>query len=348
MKPSTSLLALQFTAVTLLLWGCAGAPLTPSSPASLSNVNSVRQGDRAQGSGHTWLSPEAKSGKRLLYVLQQFGISSIGAGVYIFKQGGHNQVPIGFLEFSNGPSVSLSGLAIDASGTLYVGNQSSQTITEYPRNSTNPSKVLTGVYTPWNVIVGKDGTVYVANVGGSDQGSVMEYLNGSTTPNLTITNFGGFFGEPFGMALDASNNLYVAFNPLGNNEARVFRFAPGSTQGTDLGLQIPPNHTVYGLALGQKGHLFIASPNQPGIYEFRLPATTLYRTIGASTLATPEALGLNKAASRLWATDWCCGGMWHVFGFTATKGALADELSIPDPLGISGIAAYPPPNQWHL
>jgi hypothetical protein len=347
MKPSKTSLALQLAGVTLLLLGCAGPPAS-STTAFLSSVDSIPRVGSARRPGHTWLSSEAKSGKRLLFVLQQFGVSSIGAGVYIFKQGGHNQVPIGFLEFGNGPSVSLSGLGIDASGTLYVGNQSSQTIVEYPRNSTTPSKVLTGVYTPWNVIVGKDGTVYVANVGGSDQGSVMEYQNGSTTPTLTITNFGPFTGEPFGMALDASNNLYVALNPNGNIQGRVFKFAPGSTQGTDLGLQIPTSRTLYGLALGQKGHLFIASPNEPGIFEFRLPSTALYRTIGSGTLTSPEALTTNKSASRLWASDLCCGGMWHVFGFSARKGTLADELSLPDPLGISGIASYPPPNQEGL
>jgi len=347
MKPSKTPLALQLAGVTLLLLGCAGPPVS-STTALLSSAGSVRQGDSAHRQGRTWLSPEAKSGKRLLYVLQQFGVSSIGAGVYIFKQGGHGQLPIGFLEFANGPSVSLSGLGIDASGTLYVGNQTSQTIVEYPRNSTTPSKILTGVYTPWNVIVGKDGTVYVANVGGSLNGFVTEYLNGSTTPSLTISNFGDLTGEPFGMALDANNNLYVAFTPTDSVESRVFKFAPGSTQGTDLGLQIPTSRVVYGLALGQKGHLFIVSPNEPGIYEFRLPSTALYRTIGSGTLTSPEALTMNKGASRLWASDLCCGGMWHVFGFSSAKGTPVDELSMPDPLGISGIVAYPPANQEGL
>jgi hypothetical protein len=88
------------------------------------------------------------------------------------KQGGRNQVPIGFLDFSDDPSTTLEGLAVDTSGTLYIGNPVAQNITEYPKNSTNPSKVLTGTDNPWNVIVGQDGTVYVANVGDSENGNV--------------------------------------------------------------------------------------------------------------------------------------------------------------------------------
>jgi hypothetical protein len=148
------------------------------------------------------------------------------------------------------------------------------------------------------------------------------------------------------MALDAQNNLYVAFVTPQPDIARVFKFAPGSTQGTDLNLQVPPNRTLLGMSLGKHGQLYIASPNEPGIYEFHLPKTALYRTIGSSTLTAPSAVALNAFKSHLWATDLCCGGMWHVFGFKVPGGLATDELDIrPEALGLSGIAAYPPPSQ---
>jgi hypothetical protein len=100
------------------------------------------------------------------------------------------------------------------------------------------------------------------------------------------------------------------------------------------------------MSLGKHGQLYIASPNEPGICEFHLSKTALYRTIGSSTLTARSAVALNAFKSHLWATDLCCGGMWHVFGFKVPGGLATGELNIrPEALGLSGIAAYPPPSQ---
>jgi hypothetical protein len=70
------------------------------------------------------------------------------------------------------------------------------------------------------------------------------------------------------------------------------------------------------------------------MYEFHLPKTALYRTIGSSTLTAPSAVALNAFKSHLWATDLCCGGMRHVFGFKVPGEFATDELNIrPEALG---------------
>jgi hypothetical protein len=334
------LVTLALAGTVLLLYGCAEASSTPQAfgaPQSGLGASPLTDGARSPMLHHTWLSPEAQYGKRLLYVLEQFGNGSTGPGVYIFEQGGQNQGPVGYLTLSNDPSTQLSGLSVDAAGTLYVGDMSNATVMEFPKGSSNPSKILTGADNPVNVIVGKDGSVYVANLGDSGAGSVMEYLKGSKTPSLTIP----LNGIPNGLALDAKNDLYVAYNPY--SFGQVLEFKPGSKSGTNLYL-VNNRHGFEGIALGKALHLYVAVPGATAVYEYRLPKENVYRTIGVGTLDSPSALTLNAPDSRLWVSDNCCGGIFNVYGFSAAQGVLKDQLYLQgvDPSAISGLAAYPP------
>jgi DNA-binding beta-propeller fold protein YncE len=339
--------------VTLLLFGCAQtASQTPETFAALpadSMTSSLGEAGRAGSwsyDNHSWFSPEAAKGKNLLYVLQEFGISSEGAGVYIFKQKGHNQKPIGFLDFSNGSDTELAGLAVDATGTLYVGDTQDQIIWEIPKGKTKPKVTLTGADNPLNIIVGKDGTVYVANQGDQNIGNVMEYAKGSTMPTRTIKLTGN--GWPWGMALDAANNLYVAYNI--NFVGHVFEVPSGSSKGTDLNLDNEEKVAYYGLAIDKKGKfLYVSSPNTDSasqqatsILEFRLPDKQIYRSIGSTTEGTFTYIALNASQTRFWVINNCCGGMFAVDGFSAPAGVLEDTLDIePEALSLSGIAADP-------
>jgi hypothetical protein len=340
-----TLAALSLAGATVLFTGCSQSSLSSASqglllPRSIAGSSLLRSstGISPVESRRTWLSPEAKHGKGLLYVLQQFGVGSGGAGVYVFKQGGHNQSPIGYITFTGDgySSAYLVGLAVDSSGTLYVGDEDNGTVLEYPKNQTKPSKVLTGAPDPTNVIVDRKGNVYAASVLGKDEGSIEEYLNGSTTPSLTICCGSG--GFPQGMAVDAKDNLYVAWGYT------VFRFAPGSSQGTNLFLENPsPPGQFSALTLGYNHHLYVAVPLKQAIYEYVLPGTQIYQTIGNGTLQGPYAMGMNARASRLWVGDRYGGGMWAAYGFDSHDGILMDTLNIqPEALGIGGIAAYPP------
>jgi hypothetical protein len=339
--------------VTLLLFGCARtATQTPQTLAALPAVStSSSRGESARPGlshgNHSWLSPEAVHSKNLLYVLQEFGLSSEGAGVYIFNQKGNNQKPVGFLDFSNGPSIELQGLAVDASGTLYVGNPQDQIIWEFPKGKTKPNVTLTGADNPWNIIVGKDGTVYVANEGDGNVGNVTEYANGSITPTRTIKLTGN--GIPWGMALDAANDLYVAYDIVPPDVGHVFEVPPGSSKGTDLNLDNPNNVIYSGLAIDKEGKsLYVSSPDTgspsqqtASILEFRLPNKAIYRSIGTTTSGEFTYIALNTSQTRLWSIKSCCAGMFALDEFSAPGGILKDTLSIPDVLALSGIAATP-------
>ncbi len=103
-----------------------------------------------------------------------FGVGSGGAGIYIFRESGQNQAPVGYLSLTGDgySSAYLDGLAVDSSGTLYIGDMENSTVLEYPKNQTKPDKILTGAVSPVNVIVDRKGTVYVASIQGQNQGAV--------------------------------------------------------------------------------------------------------------------------------------------------------------------------------
>lgn len=255
----------------------APAPQTGGAriPAALARITPNRTG-RTHGApvtAHGWLSRRAQTGKNLVYVAS--GGGSNGA-VYVYPSNGQAQAPIGTIVAGISEP---AGIAIDASGSLYVANAASSTVTVYPVGQLNPSVTYTqGVSAPQGVAVGSDGTVYVANETGSPSGtgSVSEYAGGSTNPSATITLPGMY---AFAVGLDASNNLYVSWFDLSSYAIAIYKYAPGSTNGTNLNLDLPGNvFPVFGITFDHSGNLVIAveplDHNPPKFIEFFPPGAT--------------------------------------------------------------------------
>jgi sugar lactone lactonase YvrE len=161
--------------------------------------------------------------------------------VYIYAQSGHKQKPIGSL---TGLALPM-GLAVDGNGDLYVADEvPSGEVLVFHQGETSPYKILTDTRFPVGVAVDSEYTVYVTEQGTN---TIVLYENGSTLPTSTLTantyvqsiavdNVGDVFvaslygieefpagsttpqtlqfkySNPFGIALDASQNLVVANN----------------------------------------------------------------------------------------------------------------------------------------
>jgi 6-phosphogluconolactonase (cycloisomerase 2 family) len=193
------------------------------------------------------------------------------------------------------------GVALDAAGTLYVGNFSGNgsgvhAVTEYAAGANGnvaPIRTvggaLTGISYPAAVAVDASGTLYVANY--HNPGSVVEFAagaNGNVAPTNTIS--GGLTGldDPEGLTLDAAGTLYVgnSFFP-----GSVTEFAAGASgnvapirtiSGNLTGLVTP-----FGVALDAAGTLYVANYNDASVTEYAALASgnvAPIRTLsGAST-----------------------------------------------------------------
>jgi hypothetical protein len=302
----TRIAAIVSGVAIVMLAGCAGTGsqvLAPSHPASshqaqqssgLSTVHSfgflsplhqphnlVWQGNAGRG----WISPDAAH-RRLVYVADENG-----QAVYIFPQKGNNQSPIG--KITSG-LLAPNGLFVDGSRKLYVCNFGGGTVTVYRHGSITPLLTLTGAGSAIDVVVGRDGTVYVSNWDSGSAGTVLEYPKGQTTPSTTIN----INGAPEGLALDSSNNLYVAYNDNTSFDGEVLKFAPGGTVGTNLGIHVG---YVGGATMDSQNNLLLDDQNIPGVDIFPPGATQPSSQIKGFPLAFDIAL--THGDSKLWVTD---------------------------------------------
>jgi len=234
-------LCIALVASTLVV-ACAGSPTSSSLPTSYA-VNAAR------------VAPNAAK-TPLVFVASQGG--SNGA-VYAFNPDGATRPLQTIVAGISEPT----GIALDSTGTLYVANSGNNTVAAYAAGTTSPSKTLTdGISAPQGVAVGTDGTIYVANEGSSPSagsGTVTEYPSGKNSPSATLSLTGY---DAFAAALDAANNLYVSWFSTNDYSIKIYRYAPGSKQGTDLKLDLAPgSFPAYGLTFDKSGDLVLAYEN---------------------------------------------------------------------------------------
>jgi len=110
------------------------------------------------------------------------------------------------------------GIAVDASGNLFVGDRGSNTVKEIPSGSNTAVVFASGFSSPYGVAVDASGNLYVDDFGNN---AVKEIPAGTTTP-VTI-GFG--FKDPEGVAVDGAGNVYVADH--GNNAVKQIKPAGG-------------------------------------------------------------------------------------------------------------------------
>ncbi len=168
------------------------------------------------------------------------------------------------------------GIALDASGNIYVANASNSTVTVYPAGSNGslaPIRTIggsnTGLNHPTAIALDASSNIYVTNSGSEGGGTDTVTIypagsNGNVTPSSTIGGSNTGLSEPAGVALDASSNIYVTNSGSGSGgtgTVTVYRagssgsITPSSTiGGSNTGLGKPA-----GIALNASGDIYVAN-----------------------------------------------------------------------------------------
>ncbi len=306
---SSALLALLAAA------GCSGAgtsQVTPAAPQALARSNG---------------RPIPALGKNFVYVADTYANT-----VYIFPARPAGANPVGSITTGvSGPQ----GLAIDAGGNLYVGNPDNATVTIYPPGSTSPSLTLKqDLVVPAAVAVDKKGNVWVSNEEGSNQGSVVEFPAGSTSPSTVI---GGL--NPLGVAVDSKRNLYVEEeNPSGAVVAVYPHGAKKPSKTFGQGDLIEPT----GIAIGANGDVYVSDYYYADVFIFKATSYKLRKKIFVQegslipTLSKTNGLYIGTGSQAV-ISEIARDGLgketnqWYFGPLTSSFGVAADPAVAPGP-----------------
>jgi hypothetical protein len=303
------------SAATVLVAGCSAPQSQGALPGALvSNATTP-----------STIGPSRSLPRDLLYVAG--GIKSPG-WVTVYPQGGSNQGKIGSITKDVDTPF---GLAVDTSENLYVANYANSTVTVYARGSKSPWETLTGAGMPDAVAVGSDGTVYVANQGtlarSPHGGSILVYKKGQTVPSQTIPIAKGSF--PFGLALDSSGNLFAAVNHYVRHSqsyhGAIYEFAPGSSNGKNLGLQ-GLRRELTGIATDKHNNLLILDDQQTAYYVLVYPPGKTHpsRKISINSGQGSVGIAINRANTEIWVSSGFGG---EVRGISYPDGTLLDVVA---------------------
>ena len=233
----------------------------------------------------------------------------------------------------NGPALSATlnspnGLAIDASGNLYIGDTGNNVVREVlatnnyiktsagtgvaSYNGDNKSATTATLNSPWGLAVGLDGSVYVADLNNHRIRKINASGIISTVAGTGTEGFSGDKGPataaavnaPAGVAVDPANNLYISDS--GNyrvrkvyaNTGTIVTYVGTGDSGSkgDGGIALDASlYTPYGLHLDQYGNLYIAEFFQNHIrLVSALQVQLMFPTMKVGKLSDPQAEGFEN------------------------------------------------------
>jgi hypothetical protein len=334
MKISSTWRAAFGICATLATAGCGSGYLASGNAAPAPLV-------RLSHAGGSWMSPDAKRAKELLYVGDPGGgTASYGAAIDVFQLRGPHYKLVGQIQDDSYPD----GMTTDAAGNLYVTDIGIATegpapgdIKVYPKGGTRYVRLIVPAsWEPFDIAVGKDGTLYVANIsplGYFNPGSVSIYPPQSSQPSRTL-QFPNF--QVYGITLHKeTSTFYVSYAGSGSNgEINEFVHARGKPKNLGVSYDSP-----WGLLEDGSNNLLACSGN--GTVNVYAEATgKLVQQITVPGGALWEAF--NQSRTKLYVTNF-----QEVEIFSYPAGKLIGSITQQGWGGRSnyptGLALWPPP-----
>ncbi|MDR7379894.1 DNA-binding beta-propeller fold protein YncE [Rhodoferax ferrireducens] len=142
------------------------------------------------------------------------------------------------------PFSNPSGVALDASGNVYVSNAGSNTVKLITVGTRAVTTLGIGFSFPIGAAVDPSGNVYVADF----NNSALKMIAAGTG---TITTVGSGFSQPVGVSLDAGGNIYVA--DYGNGLVKMITAGTGTITTLGSGFSQPT-----GVVVDSSGNVYVA------------------------------------------------------------------------------------------
>jgi sugar lactone lactonase YvrE len=202
-----------------------------------------------------------------------------------------NITPLSTFGQANG-LLAPTGVAVDASGRVYVANSQSNAITElapFAGLGATPDRTIsgadTGLVSPDAVTLGPDGEVYVANAPSQAITVYAAGASGDATPVRTIAGPDTGLDAPAGVTVNAAGDLWVAnqsgetlteYAPTANGDA-----VPIATVQSPAFL-----HGPTGIGQDPAGHLLVTNRYGAAVDRFAADANGI--TVPLSTIQGPD------------------------------------------------------------
>jgi sugar lactone lactonase YvrE len=188
---------------------------------------------------------------------------------------------------------SLSGVAADPYGNLYVSDGGASTIYKYIGGNGTKSTIVSSLHTPGQIAVDVSGNLLVAN-GTSNVAYLYETAQGVFNLNAP-TSLGTGLGKVTGVAADTSGNVYIVDQ---GNQRVVKETLSGTTYTQSViltGLVTPTQ-----VAVDRHGNVYVADPGQNAVVSLPSGSTTA-STVGTGLLA-PNGVAVD-ANSNVYIAD---------------------------------------------
>ena len=192
-----------------------------------------------------------------------------------------------------------TGLAVDASGNIYVADQYNSQIKEMPAGCLDASCTTTlgsGYTYPVGIAVDGLGNVYVAN---PYYGARLVEMPPGCADSSCMTNLGGGFNTPDSVAIDGSGNVYVA--DFGTHA--VTKMPPGCLDSSCVTTIGGGYNSPQGVAVDVSGNVYVADQQNGTVTE--IPpgciVSTCVVTLGGG-FGQPDAVAVD-GGGNVYVTD---------------------------------------------